>query len=144
LESGGTDERKRKERDIWQYHRIDGFSAMATDLIPPEFERPILPQPLVMYKTNPFLHDFGEWHRVWCTAKPNGEFALCATHGWWDETQKTRPCDGPVLDALYPSAESVTAAFHKRIDYLEKHGFTYKLKNVFDPATVVYAPRMVP
>jgi hypothetical protein len=121
------------------------FSIMASsDVRPPELERPLLPQPLVMYKRNPFENDFGEWHQVWCTTNPDGEFALCATHGWWDETQKTRRCDGPVLDALYHSAESVIAAFHKRINNLEKDGFTYKLQNVFDPATGVYAPRIVP
>jgi hypothetical protein len=119
-------------------------SAMSTDVRPAELENPVLPQPLVMYKRNPFENDFGEWHQVWCTPNPNGEFALCATHGWWDEAQKTRRCDGPVLDALYHSVESVIAAFYKRIDSLEKDGFTYKLQNVFDPATGVYAPRIVP
>jgi hypothetical protein len=64
------------------------FSDMANDVRPPELERPVLPQPLVMYKRNPFENDFGEWHQVWCTATPDGEFALCATHGWWDEEQK--------------------------------------------------------
>ena len=120
------------------------FSTMASDVRPPESEKPILPQPLVMYKRNPFENDFGEWHQVWCTANPDGEFALCATHGWWDEVQKTRRCDGPVVDALYHSVESVIAAFYKRINCLGKNGFTFKLQNVLDPATGVYAPRIVP
>jgi hypothetical protein len=47
------------------------------------------------------------------------------------------------VDALYHSVESVIAAFYKRINNLEKDGFTYKLLNVFDPATGVYAPRIV-
>lgn len=33
------------------------FSAMTTDLRPPELERPVLPRPLVMYKRNPFEND---------------------------------------------------------------------------------------
>jgi hypothetical protein len=40
--------------------------------------------------------------------------------------QKTRRCDGPVLDAVYDSAETVIVAFHKRLNYLEEVGFTTK------------------